>query len=379
MKGSQTTRWEETQSTGNGVRRGRPPVWLAWGVAAVLCVGGRLAAGPTAAPADAPAATNAVARAANPNDPVEQELQKLLEMDDVAQDEVERWIRESDATGDRATIKDAALSLRMEQRVAPVRRAYEDFLQRHGTHARAQLAFASFLMEIGRDAEALPHLEKARDLEPQNAAAWNNLANYYGYHGPATNAFLCYQKAIELNPKMAIYLQNYASLLYLFRVDAMETFGVDEQAICRQALDLYRKAQALNPKDFVLANDLAQVYYAVKPPRHEEAIKAWENALSLARDPLQREGIFIHLARIKMAMGLKAEARDQLNQVKGVVYDSLKQALLDELDGKKPPKKSAANKPPLLGPPAPASFSASTPPAGGSATNTGPIRLLPRK
>ena len=65
----------------------------------------------------------------DPNDPVEQGYQKLLDDDDAAQAEADKWIRENEAFAEKGAggVADAALQLRIEQRFEPVHKAYQDF------------------------------------------------------------------------------------------------------------------------------------------------------------------------------------------------------------------------------------------------------------
>jgi tetratricopeptide (TPR) repeat protein len=168
---------------------------------------------------------------------------------------------------------------------------------------------------------------KAAQLDPKNPAAWNQLANYYGEHGPVTNAFVDYAKAIELNPAEPVYYQNLAANVYLFRKDARAYYGIGEEQVFDKALTLYRKAMQLNPQNFLLAADYAQSYYGIRPLRTNDALGAWTNALQIARDDNEREGVFLHLARIKMAAGRFAEARVHLNDVTNAAFADVKHQL----------------------------------------------------
>ena len=69
-----------------------------------------------------------------------------------------------------------------------------------------------------------------------------------------------------------------------------------------KALALYQKAIKLDPDNFPLATDYAQSYYGIKPLRTNDALVAWTNALHIARDEVEREGVYIHLARIKISI-----------------------------------------------------------------------------
>lgn len=300
------------------------------------------------------AATNATerelgvaAKRADPNDKVDQEFRKLMEQDDEAQAEVDRWIRENqEFAAQGAAIPDAELNRRIRQRFETVRKGYEDFIARHPKHAGVRVAYASFLQETGEEEAALKHLEKARELDPNDPAVWNNLANIHGHTGSVKTAFDYYAKAIALNPDEPVYYHNFGTTVFLFRKDAMEHYGINEQQVFDKALELYAKAMKLDPLDFPLASDVARTYYGIKPPRTEEALNSWTNALSLARDEVEREGVYVHLARIKTHAGRFAEARAHLDAITNAMYADLKRTLTRALNEKEAEAKAAANNAP---------------------------------
>ncbi len=264
----------------------------------------------------------------NTNDPAEKELQKLMDQDDEAQAEADKWIRENEEfTAKGAGVSKAALNQRIRSRFEPVRKAYDDFITRHPNNVRARIACASFLGDIGDEDGAFVQLEKARELDPTDPAIWNNLANYYGHNGPVTKAFDYYAKAIELNSNEAVYYHNFGTTVFLFRKDAVEHFNITEQQVFDKALELYSHALKLDPENFPLASDVAQTYYGIKPQRTDDALRSWTNALSLAHDEIEREGVYVHLARIKTHSGRFAEARAHLNTITNGMYADLKKRL----------------------------------------------------
>ena len=261
-------------------------------------------------------------------DPAKQELDKVMIADDDAQAEVDKWIRDNaDFFKQGAGVPNAELNKRIRERFAPIRKGYQDFLQRHPDYAPGYLAYGSFLNDIGEEYAASEQYEKSRQLDPKNPAAWNNLANYYGEYSPVTNAFIYYAKAIELNPAEPVYYQNFATTVYLFRKDAREFYGINEQQVFDKALALYLRAMKLAPDDFPLATDYAQSYYGIKPLRTNDALVAWTNTLAIARDAVEREGVYLHLARIKMSIGQYDEARAHLAAVTNAALADLKRRL----------------------------------------------------
>lgn len=268
-------------------------------------------------------------------DPVEADFQRVMALDDAAHEEIDKWVKDNGAFAKKgAGLSQAVLSLKIEQRLEPVKQAYEDFLQRNPRHARGQLAFGSFLNDLGEEAEARKRWEKALELDPTNPAAYNNLANSFGQTGPVARAFELYAKAIELNPKQAIYYHNLASVIVLNRKEAAEHYRITEQQVLRHALELYRLARKFDPGNFQLATDLAQVYYGLQPPDHEAAVAAWSAAQALAGTAQEREATHLHLARVKAAAGRLMEARQHLEQVNDPAMAVIKSRLARELADK---------------------------------------------
>lgn|GEM_PF-101605 len=261
----------------------------------------------------------------NPNDPAEKELHQLMVEDEAAFNEVDKWIRDNDAfAAQGAGESKEELNARIKARLNLVRTNYENFLQRYPDSARGHLAYASFLNNINDEKGGMLENEKARQLDPKNPAAWNNLANFYSEHGPITNAFAYLAKASELDPGEPVYYQNLALVVYLYRKDAKAFYNLDEQQVFDKALALYRKAMQLDPDNFPLATEYAESYYGIHPMRTNDALAAWTNALQTAHNDAEREGVYIHLARIKIAVGRFDEARAQLAAVTNSIYAGLK-------------------------------------------------------
>ena len=294
------------------------------------------------------------------NDPVEIEFQKLLAEDDAAQEETDRWITEEQKFKEQGVgLSSVTLRERLKDRLAIVKKAYQDFLQRHPDHARAHLAYGSFLNDMGEEELAHHYYEKGRDLDPSNPAAWNNLANWHGHNGGITNAFEFYARAIQLNPGEPIYYENLATTVYMFRRDATNYFKITEQQVFAMAMLMYRKAMDLDPENFILASDYAQSYYGFSAPKSgdaaaddkahqkytDEALAAWQNAYRLARDDIEREGVRVHFARFQINAGRLAEARKNLDSVTNAMFDSTKKALTKKLESREKEKSpTAANK-----------------------------------
>lgn len=264
----------------------------------------------------------------NASDAQHQEFRKVMADDDAAMDDVNNWIQENNAfTAQGAGEAKQDLNRRIMARLNGVRTNYVQFLERYPTNAPAYLAYGSFLNDIGDENSASEQYEKSRQLDPKNPAAWNDLANYYGENGPVTNSFAYYARAIELDPTEPVYYENWATTVYLFRPDARKFYNITESQVFDKSLALYRKAIQLDPNNFTLRTDYAESFYGIRPLRTNDALVAWTNALGVAQDDVEREGVYIHLARIKIAAGRFAEAQAHLDAVTNINYGDIKRRI----------------------------------------------------
>ena len=77
------------------------------------------------------------------------------------------------------------------------------------SEAQEQVEFGIKVAQNGLWKEAAYRWEKAVELDPTYAAAWNNLAIAYEHDGKFEEARKAYEKAVELDPKNLLIRQNY--------------------------------------------------------------------------------------------------------------------------------------------------------------------------
>ena len=104
---------------------------------------------------NSPAITNPpVAKSVATNSPqskqtVDQEYEKLMEDDDAAQAEVDQWIQDNEKfAAQGAGLSQQEMKRKIQARFEPIKQAYEDFLRRHPDHAKARIAYGSFLGDL---------------------------------------------------------------------------------------------------------------------------------------------------------------------------------------------------------------------------------------
>ena len=75
--------------------------------------------------------------------------------------------------------------------------------------AQAQVDFGITVAQRGLWQEAIYRWERASDLDPDYAAAWNNLGIAYEHEGQFDKAREAYEMALDLEPNNLMIQQNY--------------------------------------------------------------------------------------------------------------------------------------------------------------------------
>ncbi len=75
--------------------------------------------------------------------------------------------------------------------------------------AKEQVEFGIKVAQNGLWKEAAYRWEKAVQIDPTYAAAWNNLAVAFEQQGNFDKAREAYEKAVELDPKNLLFRQNF--------------------------------------------------------------------------------------------------------------------------------------------------------------------------
>src|SRR4029077_5882501 len=77
------------------------------------------------------------------------------------------------------------------------------------TDAKAQVEFGISVAQKGLWREAIYRWEKAAEIDPTYAAAYNDLAIAYEHEGQLDKARKAYEKALEIDPHNSEIQQNY--------------------------------------------------------------------------------------------------------------------------------------------------------------------------
>lgn len=256
-------------------------------------------------------------------DPLDPELRKLKAEGAKAIEEIEKWFMAEPVT--------AELNARRDQRLGLVKSAYKNLIQQNPKQVSPRLGYGDFLFELDDNEAAKEQWDAALELDAKNPAAWNCLARYHIEAGAIRSAFACFQKAVEYGPQSADARQDLANAIVMFRPEARPYFQLKESEEIDLAVKFYREALQLDPRNLSRAVEIAQTLYSIRPFRAKEAIEFWKHALSIARGPIQEQGVLIHLARAEISAGNFDGAARWLDRVNLEQYDPMKITLQNSI------------------------------------------------
>jgi tetratricopeptide (TPR) repeat protein len=186
---------------------------------------------------------------------------------------------------------------------------YKHFLNDHPDHTRAMVAYGSLLYDEHREDEGVRWWEKAIAIDPQEAYAYNALANDYGHNGQADKALRYYRKAIDLVPTEPIFRFNWATTCQMYRNESHAVYGWNKDEIFQHSLEEFRKARDLVPEDFAMASTYAETFFMMPKPDWQGAYDGWQFCLKQPLDDQQRQYVYSNLARTCLRMGRNDEAK----------------------------------------------------------------------
>lgn len=130
-----------------------------------------------------------------------------------------------------------------------------------------------YYFSVGKNGEAARQFEAAVKLNPDNPRAWNNLGLAYRRLNRLAEAQAAYEKSLVLEPAFGT-LSNLGTILQFQGKDA-------------EAVEVYRRAVAMNPSNYVIWGNLASALNRTASGK-EAAREAYEKAVAVAEAALQR-------------------------------------------------------------------------------------------
>jgi tetratricopeptide (TPR) repeat protein len=139
-------------------------------------------------------------------------------------------------------------------------------IEKFPNHSLSLKVLCAILSQTNRKQEALNYAKKVINISPQDAEAFNNLANLFKDLGLNQDAFKNYKKAIFLNPNYAEAYNNFALFL-------------QENNNFEEAEANYKKAISLKSNYIQVYNNLGVLYKDLE--RFDEAINILNKAIQI--------------------------------------------------------------------------------------------------
>jgi superkiller protein 3 len=180
---------------------------------------------------------------------------------------------------------------------------WQDTVAKAPDNERAHYNVGLLLYGRGRVSEAIPHYQRALEIDSGYAEAHNNLAIAFQDQGDLTEAIAHYQKALEIKPhdaeahfnmgdayyrqgKLAEAISHYQRALDIEPrfADADRNLGIvfRRQNRLTEAIACYQKALEIKPHDAEAHYNLGNAYY--QQGRLAEAISHYQRALDIKPD-----------------------------------------------------------------------------------------------
>ncbi len=205
------------------------------------------------------------------------------------------------------TLKDAIVS------------RYLGFAAKYPKNAQAYNELGLIIFDLGRPHDAATYWKRALARKPDYPEAHNNLGSYFSKFGSPEYALLEFDRAIELDPSKAVYHLNRATELYSSRDAAAYVYGWGLPRIYEEVMKEHRLARDLAPDDYSYARQYAETFAGAKffglAPDWDASIEAWKHCLKLKLTELERDQVFVNVARICILKDDKPAAREALSQI----------------------------------------------------------------
>lgn len=200
-----------------------------------------------------------------------------------------------------------------------LRAAYAVGLSHHRDNARLRNYHGELLLDwFGEEQLAVLAWREALIAEPKLAAAHANLGMYYCAKGNVKMGLDHLDKAIQMEPENASLHYNLARV-YLLRADqAAAVRGWNTTRLYRRAMEASKRATELAPQDFEFLQDYAVNFFAARnfdlEPDWNAAALAWRHARPHAPSMAAVFFTWLNEARAYLWAGQRSHAEQSLLQ-----------------------------------------------------------------
>ena len=202
-------------------------------------------------------------------------------------------------------------------------KTFEGLEAKYPRSAAVRDEHGNYLWLQERKEAAFAKWEEASKLDPRDPDICLHLGTSWLEQGNVGQAMDYFRRASALAPRDALLHFHLGNGLYLFR-HYLTTAEHPETEVVDDALKELAKAVELEPLNADYAKGYADTFYSLPAPKWEEALKAWQHVYAISAD---KDLASINLARVSLLMNDNAGAKKYLEQVTGGDFQMLKKKL----------------------------------------------------
>lgn len=177
---------------------------------------------------------------------------------------------------------------RAHNRLALIKRAYEELLRHYPNNARGLTYYGELLYDrLGDKVKAAEAWKMAAALDKTLSAPRNDLGLYFctdvGEYG---KGLACFEEVLKLEPDNPDYLFNVAQVYLVHFPEVEKRYDWSRKRVFKEAMKFSKRAAELAPGDFDLQQDYAVNFFAGEnmgvKMNWRQAATAWQRARAVA-------------------------------------------------------------------------------------------------
>jgi tetratricopeptide (TPR) repeat protein len=207
---------------------------------------------------------------------------------------------------------------------AKMRHIFTDLERKYPANAAIKNSYGSFC-EYRREGTGRAAMAGRGTNRPEKWSGSESSGGSKVAAGDWQQAFNWFSRAIEAEPRNALYHFNLANVAFLFR---HQLEAADDKAFAI-ALQHFAEASRLAPADPEYLRAYAEAFYSVPDPT---GMPHWQPGSAFRELTSNKDFALLNLARVHMKLGQKDQARACLAGVKGSEFAKLKARLGQRID-----------------------------------------------